>query len=108
MDYNDFLKTDQWQLLRKAIWEHYDGKCHICNAPGDDVHHWSYSHGLFNPRTVILVCRRCHLVWRGEDPEHLDDDHPWKPTGFHIAHLARCLGWDKLVEDNRRAKPKPL
>jgi hypothetical protein len=95
MDYNDFLNGNQWQLFRQAIWDHYDGNCQICGGPGRDVHHLDYHHGLFNPRTVILVCRPCHLIWRGQDPHHIPADHPKRTAFFEIARLARCLGWDK-------------
>lgn len=96
MNYHDFLQTNQWQLFRKAIWEHYQGRCHICGGPGCDVHHLTYDYGLFNPRTVMLVCRPCHEIWRGKDPHHIPEDHPQRDNYFRIAYLARCLGWDKV------------
>lgn len=95
MDYNDFLSTNQWQLFRDAVWEHHQGSCHVCGGPGSDVHHLTYKYGLFNPRTVILVCRPCHLIWRGRDPEHLPDAHPLKEKCYRIAKIARALGWDR-------------
>jgi hypothetical protein len=95
MNYHDFLQSDQWKLFREAIWDHYKGQCHVCSGQGSEVHHLSYRHGLFNPRTVILVCRRCHEVWRGRAPEHLADDNPKKKTCKRIAEIARALGWDK-------------
>lgn len=99
MDYQDFLNTNQWELFRRAIWEHYEGRCHICGAPGSDVHHLTYKHGLFNPRTVILVCRPCHEIWRGRDPVHLPDDHPLKAKCKRVAEIARALGWDRQLTE---------
>lgn len=96
MTYEDFLKTNQWQLFRQAIWEHYQGRCHICGGPGCDTHHLNYHHGLFNPRFVILVCRPCHLIWRGMNPTHLPDDHPGKAKLTRIAEIARALGFDRV------------
>ncbi|MDZ4686186.1 MAG: hypothetical protein SH850_14055 [Planctomycetaceae bacterium] len=97
MTYEDFLNTDQWQLFRRAIWDHYDGRCHICGGPGCDIHHLTYRFGLFNPRTVILVCRPCHLIWRGQDPHHISEAHPSRAGLFEIARLSRCLGLDKPI-----------
>ena len=42
MHYSDFLKTDEWLDFRDFIWERHGGRCHICGAPGKDVHHLFY------------------------------------------------------------------
>ncbi len=90
--YDAFLRTEAWARFREQIWDRHHGRCRICGAPGSQVHHLSYEHGLLNPQTVILVCRPCHLVWRGKDPDHLPADHLLRPTLVKIARLARCLG----------------
>jgi hypothetical protein len=95
MTYEEFLRCDQWQLFRQVIWEHHQGKCSICGAPGEDVHHARYDAGLFNPRWVTLLCRPCHLIYRGRDPDHVPDDHPLKPKLKRAAQIARALRLDK-------------
>lgn len=95
MTYDDFLRTNQWELFRRAVWEHYQGRCQICGDKGSDVHHLSYKYGLFNPRTVTLVCRPCHLIWRGRDPDHIPSTHPKKAALVRVAEIARALGLDR-------------
>lgn len=96
MDYNDFLKTDQWLLFRKAVCDHFEGRCQYCGAAGTDVHHMSYQYGLFNPRAVTLLCRPCHEIHRGRHPQHIPDDHPAKPEMVRLAEIARALGMDRV------------
>jgi hypothetical protein len=102
MTYEDFLKADQWLLFRDVVWEHYGGRCQICGGPGDDVHHLTYRHGLFKPRTVQLLCRPCHEIWCGRDPDHLSDSDPRKPKFVQIARIARSLGWDRKLDRGSR------
>jgi len=106
MDYQDFLNCDQWALFRQVIFEHYDGRCFVCNAPAEQIHHLNYRHGLFNPRTVIPVCRPCHEIWRGRDPTHLSDQHPELWRYKEIARLARCLGLDRRFTSVRPQTPE--
>jgi hypothetical protein len=110
-NYDEFLKSEAWARFRAEIWERHQGRCHLCGAPGSEVHHLSYDHGLLNPRAVILVCRPCHLIWRGQDPAHLPDDHHLKPTLLRIAYLARCLGFHRGAgsgeEASRQVAMKP-
>ncbi|MDZ4687703.1 MAG: HNH endonuclease [Planctomycetaceae bacterium] len=101
MDYNDFLKADQWALFREVIFNHYDGRCQYCGDPGSDVHHHTYHHGLFNPRTVTLLCRPCHEIHLGRQPSHIPDDHPWKSKLVRIAEIARALGMDWALKDGK-------
>ncbi|TWT76485.1 hypothetical protein CA13_69790 [Planctomycetes bacterium CA13] len=41
--------------------------------------------------TIFWPCSAVH-VFSGDEPEHLDDDHPKKQRLSEIARLARCLG----------------
>ncbi len=106
MNYDDFLKADQWQLFREVIFEHFKGKCQYCGDPGSDVHHHTYKHGLFNPRTVKLLCRPCHEIHLGRPPSHIPDDHPWKAKLVRIAEIARALGMDRGL--NKEMQPRQL
>lgn len=98
MDYDDFLKSDQWQLFRTVIFEHYKGRCQICGDPGSDVHHKTYKYGLFNPRCVTLLCRPCHEIHLGRHPHHIPDSHPKKAKMVRLAEIARALGMDKALK----------
>ena len=86
------LHTERWQRLRHHIWERDRGRCVLCGAPGIDSHHWSYAWGFFNLRMISLVCRECHLAWRGRQPDHLAEDNPFKKHLTRIAEIARHLG----------------
>lgn len=95
MKYEELLQTDRWHRLREYVYERDHGRCTICGAPGRDTHHWTYNLGIFCPAAVVLVCRPCHLIWQGNDPDHLPDIHPVKPQLMEIARLARSLGRGK-------------
>jgi len=92
MDHNALLETERWQRLRFHIWNRDQGKCVLCGAPGVDLHHLSYRWGFFNSRMVSLVCRECHLAWRGRNPDHLDEHSPFKAHLTRIAEIAHNLG----------------
>jgi len=94
MRYHQLLETNRWQRLRRFVYKRDKGRCVICGAPGCDTHHWTYGIGFFNPESVILVCRPCHLIWQGRSPKHLPDDHKMKPNLEKIAEIARMLGRD--------------
>ena len=57
---------------------------------------WSYRWGYFNVKMISLLCRECHLAWRGRDPDHLEAENIYKPLLRKVAEIARCLG---LSED---------
>jgi hypothetical protein len=41
---------------------------------------------------VALVCRPCHRIWQGENPDHLDDENELKPLLIRVAEIARAVG----------------
>ena len=92
MNHADLMNTVRWQQIRWLIYDRDGGCCKICGRPGNDTHHLTYKFGFFEPRAIILVCRPCHLIWQGEDPEHLPPDHTLRPKLFQIAAIARSLG----------------
>jgi hypothetical protein len=96
MNHEQLMETEEWQRLRAYVYWRDRGRCVICGGAGCDTHHFSYLWGFFNPLTVSLLCRPCHLVWQGCDPHHLADDHPLKPTLTEIARLSRNLGKGRL------------
>ncbi|MCH7688712.1 MAG: hypothetical protein IH899_18850 [Planctomycetes bacterium] len=95
MTYLEFLRTERWKHFRDEMWDRDKGTCRICGAPGRDVHHWTYSYGLLNPDTVYVVCRPCHEIWQGKEPDHLPDDHWFRPQLMRIAEIVRHLPKDR-------------
>lgn len=91
MNNEELMKTARWQQIRWFVYDREGGICKICGRPGIDTHHLSYKYGFFEPRVIILVCRPCHLIWQGEDPDHLSPDHPLRSKLFQIATIARSL-----------------
>ena len=97
MNYYALIESDRWQELRHHIHKRDGGQCVICGDSHNlDTHHWTYRWGYFNPATVSLVCRRCHLVWQGRNPDHLPDGHFLKEDLLRVAGLARYLGRGKM------------
>ena len=92
MNHKELLQTEEWQQVRDYVYEREEGQCLLCGAPGVDCHHLSYRFGFFNPDYIILVCRPCLLIWRGQDPNHLPDDNWRKPNLMKIAAICRSLG----------------
>ena len=84
--------THRWLVTRQHIWERDNGKCRICGHGGRDVHHTRYDKGFYNETYLILVCRPCHNIWQGAQPDHIPDDHELKPKLIRLAELARWLG----------------
>lgn len=91
MAYHELLFSERWRQFREQIHKRDGGRCVLCCRPGVDVHHLTYRWCQFDPHAVILVCRECHLAWRGRTPDHLDATNPFQPSIVGIAELARCL-----------------
>jgi 5-methylcytosine-specific restriction endonuclease McrA len=83
VNYTQYLKSNQWQEVRKYIIERDGGLCQNsnCNNPGEQVHHKTYDHwsgvdylgatkeqmlnmikiqDLRNKDKLILLCADCH------------------------------------------------
>ena len=86
------LESERWFQVREHVYRRDGGRCVICSRPGTDCHHWVYNCGYFNPLFISLLCRNCHLAWRGRDPDHLDDGNQFKPLLSRLAEIARGLG----------------
>ena len=95
MQHNPLYDTVKWQRVRENVYERDHGLCQLCGRPGIDTHHLRYDQGFFNEDWLILVCRRCHEVWQGKTPDHIDDENELKPVLIRIAEIARAL--DGLV-----------
>lgn len=62
VNYYEYLRSTEWQVVRRLALERAAGRCQICNQPGRlDVHHRTYErlgHELLSDVTVL--CRDCH------------------------------------------------
>jgi len=70
MKYDEYLKTDYWSQVTKAVKERAGWKCQVCNSPHDlQAHHRTYEHRGNELRfldDLIAMCRRCHGVFHGK------------------------------------------
>jgi len=75
-DYHRFLKSDEWQTIRKKVFDRDNGFCRLnyycCTKEATIVHHLVYSRWRErNISDLVSCCRKCH-EWehphlRGED-----------------------------------------
>jgi len=67
MPYNEYLKTEHWQRVKKEVKIKCWGKCVLCNKEDNlHYHHRSYSSrgGLWTePNDVFILCADCHNLF---------------------------------------------
>lgn len=71
MPYQQYLKTEHWQTVRRAALKRARFRCQVCNANAPlDVHHRTYENrGAEWASDVIALCRECHARHHGKLPE---------------------------------------
>lgn len=99
MQKNSLYNTVKWQRVREKVYERDHGLCQLCAKPGIDTHHLRYDQGFFNEDILILVCRRCHNIWQGVAPTHIDDQNDIKSLLNRIAEISRALNGLVCVYD---------
>ena len=71
--YNDYLKSDDWQHIRKIKLQFADNRCEMCLRPAAagnplDVHHVTYERfGHENLTDLRVLCRQCHQTVHGRE-----------------------------------------
>lgn len=69
MPYADFLQSEYWHNVRKAVLEREGHKCHLCRSPESlQIHHITYVHRgdeLRHLETVTALCSGCHKKVHG-------------------------------------------
>ena len=64
--YEQYLKSKQWELKRKYIYDLRKGICDFCHKPVGkryDVHHKNYDRFTFElDSDLMLVHERCHRI----------------------------------------------
>ncbi|QDT24436.1 HNH endonuclease [Gimesia chilikensis] len=99
MHEKSLYKTTKWQRVRERVYERDHGLCQLCGRPGIDTHHLRYDQGFYNEEWLILVCRRCHDIWQGVYPNHIDDENDLKPVLNRIAEISRALDGLECIYD---------
>ena len=71
MDYELYLKTEEWQRTRLDAIENARGQCERCGSgDGIQVHHKTYERrGEELPEDLIVLCDKCHEKEHGLLPE---------------------------------------
>ena len=61
-DYDEYLKTEKWALLRTKVFDRAEGKCEGCGEqPPSEVHHLTYEHvGREFLFQLVALCSQCH------------------------------------------------
>jgi len=62
MEYDDFLRSNEWKEKRKEIMNRCDGICERCECnKACEVHHKTYKFGRLPPNEYLqALCRSCH------------------------------------------------
>jgi len=62
MNYQDYIISQKWQDLRKAVLKRDKYQCQLCNSKKDlQVHHKTYDRfGYENLDDLITLCKVCH------------------------------------------------
>jgi hypothetical protein len=91
--YKQYLKSADWQELRKVALARTQGFCQYCGELADQVHHVKYpkSFGEEHPHSLIPVCSRCHNISHGvqkmnelSNVVHLSD---YSPIGARLNYI---------------------
>ena len=66
--YGEYLASDTWIRVRKAVFRRARWRCYFCNAPATQVHHKRYSFNSLSGKTLAhtaACCDRCHKSMHG-------------------------------------------
>ena len=65
MNYPDYLKTTEWQIIRKEVLRRAKNRCQICNATDNlHVHHRTYENkGDEDLADLTVLCSDCHQIF---------------------------------------------
>jgi 5-methylcytosine-specific restriction endonuclease McrA len=70
--YDEYLKTPQWEILRQRVLQRCQNVCEGCGvAPAREVHHLTYAN-IYNELLYQLVglCSNCHRKAHGHEITH--------------------------------------
>ena len=66
-EYNSYLESPAWKLLRGDARRRANGKCEMCNGTPDHVHHIKYPKQFKDDHidNLLVVCESCHRKLHG-------------------------------------------
>lgn len=83
MDYQDYLKTPEWQEIRREALRRAKNRCQICNSSDYlHVHHRTYENkGDEDLSDLTVLCSDCHQIFHqaGKIVHDLTDSNEYKP-----------------------------
>ena len=78
MDYSDYLKTAEWDAIKRRKRRQSGNRCQVCNASGVqlDVHHRFYGNrGHELDEDLIVLCHECHGIFEKAGKLKREDDY---------------------------------
>ncbi|MBN2243859.1 MAG: hypothetical protein JW793_14330 [Acidobacteria bacterium] len=88
--YQKYLASREWALLKEQVKQRSQGRCERCLVcEYDSIHHLTYERiGKEDLRDLQAVCRRCHEFLSGKR----EDDQAISVL-FYLAFMATNLHW---------------
>ena len=69
MNYQEYLRTDQWMLIARQVKKDANWQCEVCGSKKDlVVHHTTYEHlgyDMYHMEDLHCLCRHCHEKLHG-------------------------------------------
>lgn len=69
-NYENYLASEYWQAVAKAVKKRAGYRCQVCNSQHDlEAHHRTYDHRgdeLNHLEDLTCLCRRCHAIFHGK------------------------------------------
>jgi hypothetical protein len=91
-DYQEYLRSDHWQTMRRLALDHAEHRCQLCYSPNRlEVHHRTYERlGAERLADLTVLCDACHqafhrIVRAKQSMQGVDlgtVTEPAKPRGF--------------------------
>jgi len=69
-EYQTYLQSEDWQLLREQVFSRSERKCEICSDnQAEEVHHTTYKRvGEEYISDLLAVCNLCHGLLHNKEP----------------------------------------
>lgn len=88
--YKTYLRSKKWKDIRAVVLQRDNHQCQACNAPAQEVHHWSYDADTLDGtrnHNLVSLCRQCH--------DFIEDgvaSHDWSEKRKRFAYLKTTGG----------------
>jgi hypothetical protein len=92
-NYQEYLASREWALLREAVRERSGDKCERCGGPQQAVHHLTYERiGHEELTDLQAVCNPCHEYLSAKT-----DIDPTDPSGRELGEVEWAFIWGLVV-----------